>query len=68
VAQSRDQVTGDLASLGYPANLNNGQEPDLNDMFESIVEDSFANFNANYDDDSLRELLANEGFDWFSKD
>lgn len=45
-----------------------GNELDLSSMFGNIVEDSFASFNVEYPDDSLRELLANEGFDWFSKE
>jgi hypothetical protein len=44
-----------------------GIDPDLPGMFGSIVEDSFATFDVDYEEDGLRELLMNEGFDWFAR-
>lgn len=63
--ESRQSTT--MMPAASSTNLDYGREPDLNDMFGSIVEDTFAGFNADYADDSLRELLANEGLDWFTK-
>lgn len=65
--QSRDTLFGDMAPTEGSANVDECSELDLHNMFGSIVEDTFASFNADYADDSLRELLANEGLDWFSK-
>jgi hypothetical protein len=60
-------LSGNMASLRDPTTLNGGGEHDLNNMFGNIVEESFTSFDMDYADDSLRELLANEGLDWFSK-
>jgi hypothetical protein len=50
-----------------PITSNGVGEYDLNNMFGNMVEESFTSFDMNYADDSLRELLANEGLDWYSK-
>lgn len=57
----------DMVPTRVPAGSHGSSEPDLSSMFGNIFEDSFASFHVDYADDSLRELLANEGFDWFSK-
>jgi hypothetical protein len=58
---------GNMPPIRYPSTLDGVSDYDLNNMFGNIVEQSFTSFNMDYADDSLRELLANEGLDWFSK-
>jgi hypothetical protein len=59
---------GIMAPIGDPSTLDGGSEYDLTNMFGNIVEESFTSFNMDYANDSLRELLANEGLDWVSKE
>jgi hypothetical protein len=60
-------LSGNTVPFRDPTTLNGGGEYDLNNMFGNIVEESFTSFDMDYADNSLRELLANEGLDWFSK-
>jgi hypothetical protein len=59
-------LSGNMAPSRDPTTLNGVDEYDLNNIFGNIAEKSFTNFDIDYADDDLRELLANEGLDWFS--
>ena len=61
------QAGGQAAAIRNTSHMVEGGDPDLPGIFGSIVEDSFATFDVDYEEDGLRELLMNEGFDWFAK-
>jgi hypothetical protein len=54
-------------TVGDASLMVEGGNSDLPGIFGNIVEDSFATFDLAYEEDGLRELLMNEGFDWFAK-
>lgn len=55
------------ATVGGSSLVVESGDSDLPGIFGNILEDSFAIFDVDYEEDGLRELLMNEGFDWFAK-
>jgi hypothetical protein len=55
-------------TVGDASLMVEGSNSDLPGIFGNILEDSFATFDLDYEEEGLRELLMNEDFDWFAKD